>query len=162
MRCPMSPVRRLRPRDRAAQYRPGGLPTSGPPTGRAPLLRDGAVMSVISSNRRRSRLGPAPADQYARLDQRRAERLLRPTADRLSPLPVAAVTIRDGFWAPRLEVNRTRTLDHVLKEIESTGGLRNFDIAAGQGHRQVRRPVLGRFGRLQMDRRRVVDAREAS
>ena len=57
---------------------------------------------------------------------------LRPAADRLSPLPVAAVTIRDGFWAPRLEVNRTRTLDHVLKEIESTGGLSNFDIAAGK------------------------------
>ena len=57
---------------------------------------------------------------------------LRPAADRLSPLPVAAVTLRDGFWAPRQEVNRTRTLDHVLKEIESTGGLSNFDIAAGK------------------------------
>jgi DUF1680 family protein len=56
---------------------------------------------------------------------------LRPPADRLSPLPVTAVRIRDAFWAPRIEVNRTRTLDHVLKEIESTGGLRNFDIAAG-------------------------------
>src|SRR4249920_339595 len=63
---------------------------------------------------------------------------LRPAADRLSPLPVTAVTIRDAFWAPRLEVNRTRTLDHVLKEIESTGGLRNFDIAAGK--------ATGRFG----------------
>src|SRR5688572_1113012 len=63
---------------------------------------------------------------------------LRPAADRLSPLPVAAVTIRDGFWAPRLEVNRTRTLDHVLKEIESTGGLSNFDLAAGK--------AKGKFG----------------
>ena len=57
---------------------------------------------------------------------------LLPAADRLSPLPVAAVTIRDGFWAPRLEVNRTKTLDHVLEEIEGTGGLKNFDIAAGK------------------------------
>jgi DUF1680 family protein len=63
---------------------------------------------------------------------------LRPAADRLAPLPVSAVTIRDTFWAPRLEVNRTRTLDHVLKEIESTGGLRNFDIAAGK--------ATGKFG----------------
>ncbi len=63
---------------------------------------------------------------------------LRPAADRLSPLPVTAVTIRDSFWAPRLEVNRTRTLDHVLKEIESTGGLRNFDLAAGK--------ATGKFG----------------
>jgi DUF1680 family protein len=51
---------------------------------------------------------------------------------------VAAVRIRDAFWAPRLEVNRTRTLDHVLKEIENTGGLRNFDIAAGK--------ATGQFG----------------
>jgi DUF1680 family protein len=63
---------------------------------------------------------------------------LRPAADRLAPLPVTAVAIRDAFWAPRLEVNRTRTLDHVLKEIESTGGLRNFDIAAGK--------TTGKFG----------------
>src|SRR4051812_3708431 len=57
---------------------------------------------------------------------------LRPAADRLSPLPVAAVTLRDSFWAPRQEVNRTRTLEHVLGEIDATGGLRNFDIAAGK------------------------------
>jgi DUF1680 family protein len=58
--------------------------------------------------------------------------------DRLSALPVAAVAITDSFWAPRLEVNRTRTLDHVLQEIEGTGGLRNFDIAAGK--------ATGKFG----------------
>jgi DUF1680 family protein len=57
---------------------------------------------------------------------------LLPAAERLSPLPVAAVTIADSFWAPRIEVNRTKTLDHVLGEIEATGGLRNFDIAAGK------------------------------
>ncbi len=57
---------------------------------------------------------------------------LRPAADRLAALPVSAVTIADTFWAPRIEVNRTRTLDHVLKEIEGTGGLRNFDLAAGK------------------------------
>jgi DUF1680 family protein len=57
---------------------------------------------------------------------------LRQAGERLSPLPVNAVKIRDAFWAPRLEVNRTRTLDHVLKEIEATGGLCNFDIAAGK------------------------------
>ena len=63
---------------------------------------------------------------------------LRPAGDRLSALPVAAVAITDSFWAPRLEVNRTRTLDHVLQEIEGTGGLRNFDIAAGK--------ATGKFG----------------
>jgi uncharacterized protein len=63
---------------------------------------------------------------------------LRPAADRLAPLAVKEVTLADTFWAPRLEVNRTRTLDHVLKEIEGTGGLRNFDIAAGK--------ATGKFG----------------
>jgi DUF1680 family protein len=63
---------------------------------------------------------------------------LLPAANRLSPLPVAAVKIHDTFWAPRQEVNRTRTLDHVLQQIEGTGGLRNFDIAAGK--------ATGKFG----------------
>ncbi len=63
---------------------------------------------------------------------------LLPPANRLSPLPVAAVKIHDSFWAPRQEVNRTRTLDHVLAQIEGTGGLRNFDIAAGK--------ATGKFG----------------
>ena len=63
---------------------------------------------------------------------------LLPPANRLSPLPVAAVKIHDTFWAPRQEVNRTRTLDHVLQQIEGTGGLHNFDIAAGK--------VTGKFG----------------
>ena len=58
---------------------------------------------------------------------------LRPAADRLAPLAVKEVTIRDTFWAPRLEVNRTRTLDHVLKEIESTGGLQQLRHRRGQG-----------------------------
>src|SRR4029453_18730327 len=48
---------------------------------------------------------------------------LRPPGAPFAPLPVAAVAISDSFWAPRLEVNRTRTLDHVLQEIEGTGGL---------------------------------------
>jgi hypothetical protein len=46
---------------------------------------------------------------------------LLPPSNRVSPLPVAAVKIHDSFWAPRLQVNRTRTRDHVLKQIEGTG-----------------------------------------
>jgi uncharacterized protein len=74
-------------------------------------------------------VGASPADETNDL---------RPAAERLAPLPVTDVTIADTFWAPRLEVNRTRTLDHVLKEIEGTGGLRNFDLAAGK--------ATGKFG----------------
>src|SRR5438552_10591188 len=59
-------------------------------------------------------------------------------AARISELPLRQITISDKFWSPRLEVNRTKTLDHVYKELEATGCIRNFDIAAGK--------VAGKFG----------------
>jgi hypothetical protein len=40
--------------------------------------------------------------------------------------PLTEVEVEDNFWSPRLEVSRTRTLDHVYKEFEATGCLRNF------------------------------------
>jgi DUF1680 family protein len=67
-----------------------------------------------------------------------AKTALLPAGSRLSDLPLGAVQIQDSFWTPRLEVNRTRTLDHVYKELEAAGCIRNFDIAAG--HAQ------GKFG----------------
>ena len=57
---------------------------------------------------------------------------LLPAGSRLRELPLTAVQVQDAFWSPRLEVNRTRTLDHVYKELELTGCIRNFDIAAGK------------------------------
>ncbi len=63
---------------------------------------------------------------------------LLPSGSRLSELPLTAVQIEDAFWSPRLEVNRTRTLDHVYKELELTGCIRNFDIASGKAQ--------GKFG----------------
>ncbi|MGO9274940.1 MAG: glycoside hydrolase family 127 protein [Terriglobia bacterium] len=53
-----------------------------------------------------------------------------PGAVRLREIPLQRITIEDKFWSPRLEVNRTKTLDHVYKELETTGCIRNFDIAA--------------------------------
>jgi DUF1680 family protein len=63
---------------------------------------------------------------------------LLPAGARLRELPLTAVEIEDAFWSPRLEVNRTRTLDHVYKELELTGCIRNFDIAGGKAQ--------GKFG----------------
>jgi hypothetical protein len=31
-------------------------------------------------------------------------------------VPLTAVAIDDGFWAPKLEINRTVTIPHILKE----------------------------------------------
>jgi DUF1680 family protein len=53
-------------------------------------------------------------------------------ATRISDIPLKQIKIDDKFWSPRLEVNRTKTLEHVYQELESTGCLRNFDIAAGR------------------------------
>jgi len=63
---------------------------------------------------------------------------LLPAGARLRELPLTAVEIEDAFWSPRLEVNRTRTLDHVYIELELTGCIRNFDIAGGKAQ--------GKFG----------------
>ena len=50
---------------------------------------------------------------------------------RLTAVPFADVKLTDSFWAPRLEVNRTVTLPHCLKQCEITGRIRNFEVAAG-------------------------------
>ena len=51
-------------------------------------------------------------------------------APRLTEIPIKQVVIDDKFWSPRQEVNRTKTLDHVYQELEATGSIRNFDVAA--------------------------------
>jgi DUF1680 family protein len=65
-------------------------------------------------------------------DPAKGKAALLPAGSRLTELPLAAVQIQDTFWSPRLEVNRTRTLDHVYKELEATECIRNFDIASGK------------------------------
>jgi hypothetical protein len=57
---------------------------------------------------------------------------------KLVDIPLKSVEIHDGFWSPRIEVNRTKTLDHVYRELEQTGSIRNFDIASGK--------ASGKFG----------------
>jgi len=51
-------------------------------------------------------------------------------APKLTDIPIKQVVVDDKFWSPRLEVNRTKTLDHVYQELEGTGSIRNFDVAA--------------------------------
>lgn len=57
---------------------------------------------------------------------------------RLKPVPFTAVTINDSFWAPRRETNRRVTISHALRQLEDTGTLGNFDLAAARaksGHK---------------------------
>jgi DUF1680 family protein len=45
-------------------------------------------------------------------------------------VPMTAVKIDDGFWAPKLEINRTVTIPHILKQNDDTGRVANFEKAA--------------------------------
>jgi hypothetical protein len=47
-------------------------------------------------------------------------------------VPASAVTIDDQFWAPKIEINRTVTIPHILKENDATGRVANFEKAAGK------------------------------
>jgi uncharacterized protein len=49
----------------------------------------------------------------------------------ITPVPLTAVTIEDGFWHPRLETNRTVTIPTVLRRCQETGRIDNFRKAAG-------------------------------
>ena len=53
-------------------------------------------------------------------------------------LGLREVTIEDPFWSPRLEVNAERAIHHQWEQLEKTGCLDNFRIAAGdkQGFRE--------------------------
>ncbi len=48
----------------------------------------------------------------------------------VKPVPFTAVHLNDGFWAPRVEVNRTVTIPFAFKKDEETGRVDNFIRAA--------------------------------
>jgi hypothetical protein len=59
-----------------------------------------------------------------------AQAVLR--SDPLRAVPFQDVAVKDPFFAPRIEVNRTSTVEAVWKQCEDTGRLRNFAVAAGE------------------------------
>src|SRR5262252_2076617 len=48
----------------------------------------------------------------------------------VKPVPFTAVHVNDGFWAPRIEINRTVTIPFAFQKDEETGRLDNFIRAA--------------------------------
>jgi DUF1680 family protein len=48
----------------------------------------------------------------------------------VKPVPFTAVHVTDGFWAPRIEINRTVTIPFAFKKDEETGRVDNFIRAA--------------------------------
>ena len=45
---------------------------------------------------------------------------------RYVPVPHTRVTIEDTFWAPRLRINRDRTIPHIYRQCEQTGRIAAF------------------------------------
>src|SRR5690349_13990891 len=50
-------------------------------------------------------------------------------ADGLTAVPFQDVHITDGFWAPRIETNRTVTVEANLRQCEITARIKNFAVA---------------------------------
>ncbi len=63
-----------------------------------------------------------------------AETALRPATDSspAAELPPAAARITGGFWGERLAVNARRALPHQWRQLEASGCIANFRIAAGE------------------------------
>ncbi|MBN1507601.1 MAG: glycoside hydrolase family 127 protein [Sedimentisphaerales bacterium] len=49
----------------------------------------------------------------------------------VKPVGFNRVNVRDGFWSPRLQINRTVTIPYCFQRCEETGRIRNFEKAAG-------------------------------
>ena len=52
----------------------------------------------------------------------------------LEPVPFTAVTIKDRFWSPRQQTNRSATVDHSLAMLEKAGNFVDLDLAATGAH----------------------------
>ena len=50
----------------------------------------------------------------------------------ITPVPFYDVNVKDAFWSPRLDVNRTVTLPYNFEKCEETGRIDNFVKAAGK------------------------------
>jgi hypothetical protein len=50
----------------------------------------------------------------------------------IQPVPFTSVKVTDNFWAPRIKKNALVTIPIAFSYCESTGRVKNFDIAAGR------------------------------
>ena len=60
-----------------------------------------------------------------------AERESSPDDYPIQPVPFTSVRLNDNFWAPRIKKNADVTIPIALHHCESTGRIKNFEIAGG-------------------------------
>ena len=85
-----------------------------------------SLSAVIGLARVDARLGPRGSPAEGQVPEARAGDYP------IRPVPLRDVRVADEFWQPRLEVNRTVSLPHILRENERTGRVNNFAKAAGR------------------------------
>ncbi len=53
------------------------------------------------------------------------------------PVPFSKVTIEDVFWAPRLHVNREKTISHIYRMCKETGRINAYELDWKPGQEKV-------------------------
>ncbi len=61
---------------------------------------------------------------------------------RLRQIPFTDVQIRDAFWSPRQETNRTASLPLNFEMLEKSGNIRNLEVAAARARSGFTGPVF--------------------
>src|SRR6266581_1858045 len=52
-----------------------------------------------------------------------------PAFQAFEPVPFSQVTIEDTFWAPRLQINREKTIPHIYQMCQETGRIDAYRLA---------------------------------
>ena len=86
---------------------------------------------ILRCSLRRSWLGLATSCLTAASSWLRAAEVAPIKDYPTSAAPLKSVHVQDEFWLPRLELNRTVTLWHVIKQAQEHGEFDNFAKAAG-------------------------------
>ncbi len=66
----------------------------------------------------------------------------QPHLSNLHEVPFTQVEIKDCFWSPRQETNRTISLAHNLDKLEQAGNIANLELAAAHQHAGYHGPVF--------------------
>jgi DUF1680 family protein len=61
---------------------------------------------------------------------------------KLAALPLRNISLDDGFWRARQQVNHSVSLHHGYRELERAGNFQNLRLAAGLGGGEFRGPVF--------------------
>ena len=82
-----------------------------------------------------------PTLEYTDWKEQGVENLVRSPYAKLRDVPVCAVSIQDGFWAWRREVNVTKSIPSMHDLLEANGRMNNFRRLTGKSSDPQRGPV---------------------